>query len=97
MVHEALKSGINYIDTAPWYGNGRSEQLLGKALKDVPRSALLHRYQSTTTWSLLRSVDIIVKETLPALLKVVQEGRARYIGITGYNVSLLKEVVEKSL
>lgn len=27
-VHYALKSGINYIDTAPWYG--RSEELLGK-------------------------------------------------------------------
>lgn len=30
IVHEALKSGVNYIDTAPWYGNGRSEQTLGK-------------------------------------------------------------------
>lgn len=29
-VHLALKSGINYIDTAPWYGNGRSEEVLGK-------------------------------------------------------------------
>lgn len=29
-VHLALKSGINYIDTAPWYGSGRSEEVLGK-------------------------------------------------------------------
>jgi Predicted oxidoreductases (related to aryl-alcohol dehydrogenases) len=35
-VHEALKQGINYIDTAPWYGQGRSEELLGK----VPVSPL---------------------------------------------------------
>lgn len=30
MIHFALKSGVNYIDTAPWYGNGRSEEVLGK-------------------------------------------------------------------
>lgn len=38
-VHKALKAGINYIDTAPYYGQGRSEEVLGMALKDVPRSA----------------------------------------------------------
>ncbi|XP_055542441.1 uncharacterized protein LOC129728084 [Wyeomyia smithii] len=38
-VHLALKSGINYIDTAPYYGQGRSEEILGVALKDVPRQA----------------------------------------------------------
>ncbi|PSN47270.1 hypothetical protein C0J52_13352 [Blattella germanica] len=38
-VHEALKQGINFIDTAPYYGQGRSEELLGKALKGVPRKA----------------------------------------------------------
>jgi len=34
---KALKSGINLIDTAPWYGNGRSEATLGKILEGVPR------------------------------------------------------------
>ncbi|XP_053695542.1 uncharacterized protein LOC128743053 [Sabethes cyaneus] len=38
-VHLALKSGINYIDTAPWYGQGRSEEILGLALKNVPRQS----------------------------------------------------------
>ncbi|XP_055850782.1 uncharacterized protein LOC129915319 [Episyrphus balteatus] len=38
-VHKAVKSGINYIDTAPFYGEGRSEELLGKALKGVPRES----------------------------------------------------------
>lgn len=36
---QALKSGVNYIDTAPWYGQGQSEECLGQILKDVPRSA----------------------------------------------------------
>lgn len=30
LVRQAIKQGINYIDTAPWYGQGRSEALLGK-------------------------------------------------------------------
>uniref|UniRef100_A0A1L8E136 Putative oxidoreductase n=1 Tax=Nyssomyia neivai TaxID=330878 RepID=A0A1L8E136_9DIPT len=38
-VQEALKQGINYIDTAYYYGQGCSEKLLGIALKSVPRKA----------------------------------------------------------
>lgn len=30
VVHEALRSGINYIDVAPWYGHGKAENVLGK-------------------------------------------------------------------
>ncbi|XP_037795324.1 L-galactose dehydrogenase-like [Penaeus monodon] len=134
MIHSALKSGVNYIDTAPWYGNGRSEEVLGKALKDVPRSAYyigtkVGRYEPCVermfdfsgdrvarsvdhSLELLgldyvdviqvhdlefaESVDLIVNETLPALQKVVEQGKARHIGITGYPLSLLKEVVERS-
>merc|ERR1719187_1377720 len=39
VVRRALEQGINYIDTAPWYGQGRSERVLGMALKDIPRKA----------------------------------------------------------
>lgn len=35
----ALRAGVNYIDTSTWYGHGKSEILLGKALRAVPRSA----------------------------------------------------------
>ncbi|XP_071524868.1 uncharacterized protein [Panulirus ornatus] len=133
-VHHALKSGINYIDTAPWYGNGRSEELLGKALKDVPRGAYYigtkvgryephidrmfdfsaERVEKSVDKSLkllgldyvdviqvhdlefAENIDIVLTQTLPALQRVVQQGKARYIGITGYPVHLLKEVIEKS-
>lgn len=33
-VHEAIDSGINWIDTAPVYGLGRSEQVVGAAIRD---------------------------------------------------------------
>ncbi|MEM9825070.1 MAG: aldo/keto reductase [Planctomycetota bacterium] len=36
-VRTALQCGMNYIDTAAYYGRGMSEVLLGIALKDLPR------------------------------------------------------------
>ncbi|MDZ7641415.1 MAG: aldo/keto reductase [Desulfurivibrio sp.] len=33
-IHKALNSGINMVDTAPVYGFGVSEEIVGKALKD---------------------------------------------------------------
>ena len=30
VVQTAINEGINYIDTAPWYGQGKSEKVLGK-------------------------------------------------------------------
>ena len=39
LVETVVRQGINYIDTAPWYGQGRSETVLGNALKNIPRSA----------------------------------------------------------
>lgn len=39
IVRQALQSGLNYIDTAPLYGHGKSETRLGRALSDVPRDS----------------------------------------------------------
>ena len=36
-VHTALDLGINYFDVAPAYGATKSETVLGKALRDIPR------------------------------------------------------------
>ena len=38
-VHVALDSGMNFIDTSPFYGRGMSEVLLGIALKGIPRDS----------------------------------------------------------
>ena len=32
-----MRSGVNYVDTAPFYGEGKSEEVLGQALRRVPR------------------------------------------------------------
>lgn len=36
-VHTALDLGINFIDTSPFYGLTKSETVLGKALRGIPR------------------------------------------------------------
>jgi aryl-alcohol dehydrogenase-like predicted oxidoreductase len=35
-IHRALDQGINWIDTAAAYGFGRSEEVVGRVLKDLP-------------------------------------------------------------
>jgi len=56
-----LKSGVNYIDTAPWYGQGRSEQFIGNALKAVPRGA----YYLATKVMMAKRVLTILSIPLP--------------------------------
>ena len=41
LLDAATDLGINYIDTAPVYGTGVSEELLGKALKNKDNQAVL--------------------------------------------------------
>ena len=40
-IHRALDAGITLIDTAPVYGFGRSEEIVGKALKGLDRSKIV--------------------------------------------------------
>jgi D-threo-aldose 1-dehydrogenase len=38
-IEAALSRGINYFDTAPLYGHGRSEELMGEVLRKHPRDS----------------------------------------------------------
>ncbi len=37
-IHAALDHGINWLDTAPIYGGGHSEEVVGRALEELPAS-----------------------------------------------------------
>jgi aryl-alcohol dehydrogenase-like predicted oxidoreductase len=41
LVHAAIDRGCNFFDTAPNYGLGRSEELLGKALKGMRQNVVI--------------------------------------------------------
>ena len=34
-LHTAVERGVNFIDTAAGYGNGKSEKIIGKFIKDL--------------------------------------------------------------
>lgn len=41
LIHAAYEHGINFIDNADMYAGGMAEELMGRAIKDLPREALL--------------------------------------------------------
>lgn len=41
IVHQSLAAGCNFFDTAPGYGNGVSETILGEALKSVRQQVVI--------------------------------------------------------
>jgi len=40
-LHRAYEVGVNHLDTADVYGDGHSERIIGKFLKDVPRDKMI--------------------------------------------------------
>lgn len=69
-IQKAIKNGINYIDTAPYYGQGKSERIIGEALKGIPRAAYyiatkVGRYEI----DLSKQFDYTVKKTRESVTK----------------------------
>jgi aryl-alcohol dehydrogenase-like predicted oxidoreductase len=50
-VHRALELGYTYFDTAPGYGNGRSEEMLGHALKGRREQAIIATKVGEGQWT----------------------------------------------
>ena len=129
-----LRSGINFIDTSPFYGDGKSEEVLGQALRRVPRhtyyiATKVGRYSSDWKKAFDFSAETVVREfenslrrlqltyvdlvqvhdfefrqdpefiarvTLPAVRSIVESGKARYCGITGYPLEEFRKVLDLS-
>lgn len=130
VIQEAVKHGINYIDTAPFYGAGKAEIIVGEAIKSLPRESYyiatkvgrnencefnytreeVNRLVNNSLRKLhvdyidvvqvhdveFIDVKVVVDETLPALDELRRQGKIRHIGITGYPLEPLKQVIDAS-
>lgn len=127
-IFRALDLGVNLFDTAPLYGNGHAEEVLGKAFEgmrdqvmiatkvgpDEPMPGVLSvnltpksiREQLVASLKRLRTdyVDLLqihwwddrfnLPDAIHAMQTLKQEGLTREIGVSNFNLNLMKQVAE---
>jgi len=146
IIYAVEECGINLLDTAPWYGHGSSEIVIGYAMEkmlgndtkklsqkmrreDIILNTKVGRYESNPKYmfdfsgrrvmdsvklSIQRmkcqyidvlqlhdpefapSIDLLLEETIPQMAQMRKMGLVKAIGITGYPLSIQKEIIERS-
>lgn len=126
-IQAAIDRGINLVDTAPAYGDGHSEKVVGTAIKgrrdDVVVATKVgilrdgdqfinnlkpESVRQEVDDSLRRlDVDVIdlyqihwpdpntpIEKTLEALVKIQEQGKFRYLGVSNFKPALMDKVSE---
>ncbi|MCE2397275.1 aldo/keto reductase [Candidatus Poribacteria bacterium] len=122
IVERALELGINYFDTAPLYGQGRSEEVLEPyylATKvgyypepfDYTRDTVWRGFEASLKRLQRDKVDLLqiheaeqagwdgifgTGRTLETLLEIQEQGLTKYIGLTGSDLALMRDVLKES-
>lgn len=76
-IHQALEMGINLVDTAPVYGRGLSEELVGKALA---QSGMRGQVVIATKCGLRWPDGEVVRDARPASIRAEVEESLRRLG-----------------
>ncbi len=74
-VHAALEAGINYIDTAPSYGDGNSESIIGEATHDRRERFVLATkvsYNNLSPKEVIASVEASARRLRTDVIDVIQ-------------------------
>jgi len=128
-VRTAVECGVNFFDTSPYYGNGLSEERLGKALQRRRHEVLIgtkagrygddhfdytpNRIRRSLEASLRRlhtdyvdifqlhdiefvELDDVFGDSYQELGKLRDEGKCRFIGMTGYPMRTLRRAVTET-
>ena len=77
-IHAAVDHGVNWVDTAPIYGSGHSEEVVGRAVNALPAS---RRPYVFTKFGLGVDVDTPVKSASAAEVAAECEGSLRRLGV----------------
>ena len=124
---QALEEGINWIDTAPIYGCGHSEELVGKAIKQanvkpfiatkcgllwndkkekvsngLEKKSIRKECEASLRRLGVEVIDLYqmhwpepdedIEQGWEEMVRLADEGKVRYIGVSNYNVSQLERV-----
>ena len=77
-IHAAVDHGINWIDTAPIYGSGHSEAIVGRAIKALPGAS---RPLIFTKFGLGLASEAPAKSAAAADIRAECEGSLRRLGV----------------
>jgi aryl-alcohol dehydrogenase-like predicted oxidoreductase len=126
-IQKAIDEGINLIDTAPAYGAGHAEEIVGKATHHQREKVILatklgvirtkdqfiktlkpeHIYKEIDESLKRLRTDVIdlyqihwpdpntpIEDSLEALMKIKEQGKFRYLGVSNFDIPLLEKVRE---
>jgi Predicted oxidoreductases (related to aryl-alcohol dehydrogenases) len=79
-IRAAVDHGINLIDTAPMYGYGRSEELVGDALKGLRDKVVLSTKCGMVWYK--KEDDKFFDSTIPVELKTKRIRSTKFISIS---------------
>ena len=77
-IHAAVDHGINWIDTAPIYGSGHSEEVVGRAVKQLPSAK---RPLIFTKFGLGADSDVRKQSASAAEVQAECDGSLRRLGV----------------
>lgn len=118
-LRSALEVGYTHFDTAEYYAKGRSEELLGRVLRETktprervfittkvhPRHCayndLLHACENSLSHLDTDHIDLYLihwptpnldlKDAFRALNKLVHDGKVKHLGVSNFDLKLLKQ------
>lgn len=123
-IQGAIDVGVNLIDTAPAYGAGHAEEVVGRAIRgrrdkvvvatkcgvkrtkdDFIRTlepqSLYHEIDDSLRRLGVETIDLWqihwpdpktpLEEALEAILKIKEQGKFRYLGVSNFDIPLMKQ------